>query len=295
MLSLFLSFSSARRFHRRDFGGHIPVPLVSNANGVGTCIESAGVNVRSGAGTSYSKIGSIAKGGTITITGYSGEWWKISYGSKTGYVKAEYFTVPAKVTPSDGLNIRTGPGTSYSKVTAMPCGAQCTVKDVSNGWFKVTYGSSTGWASAEYLAFTSSTTPDTPSGSVIRQGDSRFNSNIRKWGCAFMSSCWCGGVNSIDGCNSLYNTAINNGWMRADCYINSWYSVASGLGKAKTYKYGSKSYSPASNEKEILWCKNSQTSSHFVVGNKRGGIEYDPAYDGRVRYSDCQDKRIFVY
>ena len=300
MFSLFVSFALSRSSHRRYFKREAEM-LESNANGVGTCTTSAGVNIRSGPGTNYGKITAVPYKGTVTVTGSSGAWWKVTYGSTSGYAKAEYFSVPCKVSTSAGLNIRSGPGTGYSKITAMPNGASCTAIDLSNGWYKVQYGSTTGWASADYLTFGGSgssgggSTPSKPSGTVIRQGNSGFNSNIRKWGCAFMSSCWCGGVNSVSGCTSLYNTAVSKGWIRSDCYINNWASVATGLGKAKSYKWGSKSYKKASNEKEILWCKNSRTSSHFVVGNGNGGIEYDPSYDGSVSYSDCFEKRIFVY
>ena len=110
-----------------------------------------------------------------------------------------------------------------------------------------------------------------------------------------MSCCWCGGVNSIDGCNSLYNKAVSNGWMRSDCYINNWASMATGVSGAKSYQYATASQYPPSGVKEILQCANSRTSMHFVVGNGAGGIEYDPAYDGSVAYSDCQNKRFFYY
>ena len=40
------------------------------------------------------------------------------------------------------------------------------------------------------------------------QTDKRFNRYIQLYGCAFMSCCWLGGVNTISGCTSLYNKAI---------------------------------------------------------------------------------------
>ena len=298
MFSLFLSLIDCRHHHRSHVRHHRNfINYASNSNGVGRCTSSIGVNIRSGPSTGYGVIGTLGNGGTITITGNSNDWWKVSYNGQTGYAKAEYFTVGVKVTPSIGLNLRSSASTSASIICGMPCGAQCTAIDCTNGWYKVQYNGATGWASSDYLDFTggSGGGGSTPSGTVIRQGNSAFNSNIRNWGCAFMSSCWCGGVNSINGCNNLYNQAVANGWMRSDCYILNWATMATGCGKARSYKWASSSYSPASNEKEILWCKNSRTSSHFVVGNGRGGIEYDPAYDGSVSYRDCFEKRIFVY
>lgn len=55
------------------------------------------------------------------------------------------------VTTND-LNIRKGPGTSYSSVGKVNTGEILTVHDISNGWAKVTYGgSSSVYCSASYL------------------------------------------------------------------------------------------------------------------------------------------------
>lgn len=52
-----------------------------------------------------------------------------------------------RVTPSIGLNIRSGPGTSYDKVGGYPCGAVVDVLSVSDGWGQT----SKGWVSMAYL------------------------------------------------------------------------------------------------------------------------------------------------
>ena len=306
MFSIFLAFVACRTRSRRRIPSmsYIPehrqkekekdVAPASNDYPIATCVESAGVNVRSGPSTNYGKISLIGYKQTVYITGQSNDWWQVNWQGATGYVKAEFFQIGGKVRADGGLNIRSGPGTGYSRVSGIADGATCTVIDCASGWYKVVYGGVTGWSSSDYITLVTSTTPVTPSGTVIRQTDSRFNSNIRNWGCAFMSLCWIGGVNSIDGCNSNYNRAIQNGWMRSDCYINSWANICP-IANAKSYQYGSASYQCSSNQKEILFCTNSRTSSHFVVGNKAHGIEYDPAYDGSVAYSDCKSKRIYNY
>lgn len=65
------------------------------------------------------------------------------------------------VTAKSGLNIRSGASTSYKVLTAMPYGATCTAvsETPSNGWYKIKYGSTTGWAYATYLKKVSSSTP----------------------------------------------------------------------------------------------------------------------------------------
>lgn len=51
------------------------------------------VNVRSGAGTEYSVLGSAEKGSVYAVIGKSGNWYKTYYKNKTAYVYASYATV----------------------------------------------------------------------------------------------------------------------------------------------------------------------------------------------------------
>ncbi len=53
-------------------------------------ITGSTVNVRSGPGIDYSKVGSVAKGDTVKILGTEGDWYRISIGNVTGYVSADY-------------------------------------------------------------------------------------------------------------------------------------------------------------------------------------------------------------
>ena len=76
--------------------------LTANAaNQTGT-VNCDALNVRSGAGTSYSKVAVIYSGQTVTVTGSAtdssgNKWYKISFtysgASKTGYAFAEYITI----------------------------------------------------------------------------------------------------------------------------------------------------------------------------------------------------------
>ena len=51
------------------------------------------VNIRSGAGTSYSVLGSAEKGTSYTVLEKKGSWYKTYYRGKTGYIYASYATV----------------------------------------------------------------------------------------------------------------------------------------------------------------------------------------------------------
>lgn len=54
---------------------------------------------------------------------------------------------------SDGLNIRSGPGSSYEKVASASNGAEVTILAEENGWYKVEYGGGkNGYVSKDYIS-----------------------------------------------------------------------------------------------------------------------------------------------
>ncbi len=152
-------------------------------------VTASALNVRSGAGTSYSVIGSLSKGKAASVVGTSGNWYKIKYGSGYGYISASYTsakapssstsnTPPTTSTSSGktyysttaGLNVRSGPGTSYASKGTLSYGQAVSVVDSSSYWYKIKFGSGYGYVGSKYLSTskpssTTSTpsTPDTPS------------------------------------------------------------------------------------------------------------------------------------
>lgn len=64
---------------------------ISMAATVGTVNTNSGsLTVRSGPGTTYNKLGSLAKGASITILGEKDGWYRIAYGSGEGYVSKDF-------------------------------------------------------------------------------------------------------------------------------------------------------------------------------------------------------------
>lgn len=56
-----------------------------------------------------------------------------------------------RVTPKIGLNVRTGPGTGYSKLGALVCGTAVQVARIENGWAVIDYRGREAWVCAAYL------------------------------------------------------------------------------------------------------------------------------------------------
>ena len=144
---------------------------------------TAGLNVRSGPSTSYSKITTLSYGQSVTVISTSNGWSKINYSGGTGYVSSQYLqsTNPSSGSTSEstgttqyvnttaGLNVRSGPSTSYSKITTLSYGQSVTVISTSNGWSKINYSGGTGYVSSQYLQSTnpSSNTSVSASASAV--------------------------------------------------------------------------------------------------------------------------------
>lgn len=119
------------------------------------------LRVRSGRGTSYAKIGSYLKGAIVDVTNIDKNWGQVTYSGQTGYISMEYvvkYTAPTTtpsstymVNTSAGLNVRSGRGTKYSRLTAMPYKTQVTVSEISDGWGKVSYSGKTGYCAMQYM------------------------------------------------------------------------------------------------------------------------------------------------
>jgi len=123
-------------------------------------VTTAGVNVRSGASTSYSKIGYLTKGTKIDIEKkMSNGWYKIEYKGSYGYISGKYVKVydydyddnDDGITTA-GVNVRSGASTSYSKIGYLAKGTKVDIeKKMSNGWYKIEYKGSYGYISGKYV------------------------------------------------------------------------------------------------------------------------------------------------
>ena len=142
-------------------------------------VSSGYLNVRSSPSASAAKVTSLKKGSYITLIEKSGSWWKVEYAKgKYGYCHADYITIvqgtPVTVTTNSGsLNVRSGAGTSYSRVASLSKGETVLFLSESGSWSRVLYhGTKTGYVSAQYLSnYYSAVSLSVPS---FKQTDSRW-------------------------------------------------------------------------------------------------------------------------
>ena len=152
----------------------VTVTAASSSTASGDTATTTDVlNMRSGAGTSYSVLQVLPKGTKLTVvdsTSHSG-WVKVKTSAgKTGWCSRDYLSFSSSssssssgdtATTTDVLNMRSGAGMTYSVLQVLPKGTKLTVVDSTSNssWVKVkTSAGKTGWCSREYLTFSSSST-----------------------------------------------------------------------------------------------------------------------------------------
>ena len=123
-----------------------------------TVTPNIGLNIRSGPGTNYSIVDAYTKGTRITITQESSGWGKTSRGwvsldyvsksssSNTGTSSSSYRLGRYRVNTSSGLNVRSGPSTSYSIRKAYTNGTIFDTYEIRGSWARTP----SGWVSLDY-------------------------------------------------------------------------------------------------------------------------------------------------
>ena len=136
--------------------------------GTGTVISSTNLNVRSGAGANYTKVGSLTPGSTVTVyevvTSGTQQWGRIGNNMWVcmSYVRmnSSGTTVPStgytgKVISSTQLNVRAAAGTNNAIVGRLAPGTAVTVYELTNvngvSWGRI----ATGWVCMQYIQLTS--------------------------------------------------------------------------------------------------------------------------------------------
>ena len=115
-------------------------------------VTADALNVRTGPGTDYAVADELAQGKVVKVLGTQDGWYQIG----SGYIDAAYTEAATyeealeqlyiRVTQGP-LNIRSGPGTGYSKVGSLAKGRCVKVVSVQSGWYQIEQG----YVSAAYV------------------------------------------------------------------------------------------------------------------------------------------------
>ncbi|CEN89282.1 SH3-domain-containing protein [[Clostridium] sordellii] len=142
------------------------------ANSKTGTVTASALNIRSGPSTSYSVITNVYKGDKLEILETSNGWYKVKLANgKTGWGSGKYISVSGEsdnntsttgktgIVTADALHVRTGPSTSYSKLTKVYQGQSVSIIESSDGWHKIkTPSGHVGWSSGEFISLSGGST-----------------------------------------------------------------------------------------------------------------------------------------
>ena len=129
--------------------------------------SSSTVNVRSGAGTNYSKIGSLTNGASVNVVASNGDWYRIEYGNGYGYVMKTYVQLVSSgssgsssgdedvltAVTTAAVNLREEGTTSSDKLGTYPKGTRVVVLEKGSSWSRVDISGNEGYMKNTYLDF----------------------------------------------------------------------------------------------------------------------------------------------
>ena len=241
----------------------VAIPLSDTTTSHASEIRTTTVRVhfRTGAGTNYSSMGILDKGVKVSYISESGNWTKVEYDSKTGYICSDYLekgesnatpTSTMYTTPEIGLNLRKGPGTSYSVIRTLSKGTAVTVHSSSNGWSKISVNGVEGYVSTSFLSSTnpstnsstSNETTSTPTTTMYVTPDAGLN--LRKGPGTSYSV-----IKTLSKGTAVTVHSSNNGWSNVSANGVEGYVSTSYLSSTKPSTSGSSSSSSSNSSTSV--------------------------------------------
>ncbi|MEW6577786.1 MAG: SH3 domain-containing protein [Chloroflexota bacterium] len=156
-------------------GGSFGLAATASAQAPTATVNTGALNIRSGPGIGYGVVFSVYRGVAMTLLARNADasWVRISLDNGIqGWVNSRYiatsyplFNLPVEGTggpvgitatvTSWGLNVRTGPGVGYARLTSIARGTVVSLlaRTADSSWVKVVLANGTvGWVNAGYVA-----------------------------------------------------------------------------------------------------------------------------------------------
>ena len=241
----------------------VAIPLSDTTTSHASEIRTTTVRVhfRTGAGTNYSSMGILDKGVKVSYISEIGNWTKVEYDSKTGYICSDYLekgesnatpTSTMYTTPEIGLNLRKGPGTSYSVIRTLSKGTAVTVHSSNNGWSKISVNGVEGYVSTSFLSSTnpstnsstSNETTSTPTTTMYVTPDAGLN--LRKGAGTSYSV-----IKTLSKGTAVTVHSSSNGWSKVSVNGVEGYVSTSYLSSTKPSNSGSSSSSSSNSSTSV--------------------------------------------
>ena len=123
-------------------------------------VNASGLNLRSQPSTEAPILATANSGECVVVLGQENGWYRVNYNLQEGYMNADYLSVSAVenaelgygIVSGSGVNLRSGPSTSHSRVGTASYGERLYIIGLNQGWYKVLSGSGTCYIRSDYLS-----------------------------------------------------------------------------------------------------------------------------------------------
>lgn len=125
-------------------------------------VNASSLRLRSEANTASATIATASRNECVVVISKSGEWYKVNYNLQTGYMHEDYLTVSTKENAElgygniigSGVNLRSGPATSYAVTAKAAKGEKCYIIGLNEGWYKVLFNGKTCYIRSDFVELT---------------------------------------------------------------------------------------------------------------------------------------------
>ena len=125
-------------------------------------VNTQALRLRDEAATRGKVLDTAAKDEVVVVLEQVGQWYRVNYNLKEGYMHSSYLTVSAKENAELGygrvtaaaVNLRQKPTTASTSLETLPKGTKCYILGVNEGWYKVIAQEKIGYVRSDYLLLT---------------------------------------------------------------------------------------------------------------------------------------------
>ena len=125
-------------------------------------VTASALRLRSGASTATATLDYASQNEVVVLIERIGDWYKVVYNLQVGYMHKNHLRATTRENVELGygrlngsaVNVRSGPGTSYSSVAKAYTGDNAYIIGINAGWYKVIFKSVIGYIRSDYLDLT---------------------------------------------------------------------------------------------------------------------------------------------
>lgn len=125
-------------------------------------VNTTSLRLRSNSTTNSKILDTAPKNDCVVIISKSGDWYKVNYNLQEGYMHSDYLNVLTRENAElgygkvngSGVNLRSGPSTSYRSVAVASKGSKCYILGLNQGWYKVIYNSTICYIRSDFVDLT---------------------------------------------------------------------------------------------------------------------------------------------